>query len=109
MLMAMVEQIPSQTSFWMICSMQTIQYRSHQASFFLQRHRTIIILGAFLLWTSTFMKLGYFGEFGRTNAAFLMFGFLCLVILMSVATYLIPRLLLRLFLLMNGCRPDEDK
>jgi len=85
-------------------------YRSsYLASEFLHRHRTAIILGAFVFWTAILAMTGFFKEFGEANTAFLIFGFLWMTVPMSFATYLMPRLLLKMMPLMNGYRHDEHE
>jgi len=83
-------------------------YRSsYLASEFLYRHQTKIILGAFAFWTAMLAKIGFFQEFGETNTGFLIFGFLLMTVPMSYATYILPRLVLKIMPLMNGYRHDE--
>ena len=91
-----------------LSEINTQVYRcSYLASEFLHRHRTVIILGAFVFWTATLAKGGYFREFDGTNTWPLIFGFLWLTIPMSFATYFLPRVLLKIMPLMNGYRHDE--
>ena len=82
---------------------------SYLASEFLYRHRTAIILGAFVFWTALLVVAGFFQEFGEANTAFLIFGFLWMTVPMSFATYFIPRLLLKMMPLMNGYKHDEHE
>jgi len=77
------------------------------ASQFLRRHRTVIIVGAFVFWSAMLAMVGFFDEFGKSSTGFLIFGFLWMTVPMSFATYFIPRLLLRVVPLMNGYEPDE--
>lgn len=47
-----------------------VHHRSYLASQFLRRHRTVIILGAFVFWTAMLAKMGYFrklASFGGTG------------------------------------------
>ena len=89
-------------------SSHDIYRRSYRASQVLRRHRTPIILGAFIFWTALLTATGYFREFGQTSTAFLIFGFFWMTVPMAFASYFIPRLLLRAVPLMNGYKPDMD-
>jgi len=82
--------------------------RLYSASEFLLRHRTAFILGAFIVWAMTLVAAGYFDEDDQTNTWFLWFGFLWMTVLPAIATYLIPRLILRVVPLMNGYVPEQD-
>ena len=82
--------------------------RSYKASESLRHHRTQIIAGALVFWTGMLTAIGYFREFGQTDARFLIFGFFWMTIPMSLATYGMPRLLLRVVPLMNGYKPEND-
>lgn len=82
---------------------------SYLASEFLHRHRTVVILGAFVFWSAMLAKGGYFREFDGTNTWPLIFGFLWLTVPTSFATYLMPRVLLKIMPLMNGYRHDEQE
>jgi hypothetical protein len=57
-----------------------------------------------MLWA-----LGYFRGFGQADTVFLIFGFLWMTIPISLATYIVPRLILRVVPLMNGYKPDEEE
>ena len=82
--------------------------RLYAASEFLLRHRTACILGAFIFWAIILLATGYFDEFGQTNTWFLLFGFFWMTVLPAIATYLIPRLILRAVPQMNGYVPEHD-
>ena len=81
---------------------------SYAASEFLRRHRTTVILGAFVFWSLLLVVYGYFDELGETNTWGLVFGFFFLTITASFATYIVPRVVFRVMPIMNGYRPDED-
>lgn len=85
-----------------------IYRRSYRASQFLRQHRAIIIFGAFVFWTAVLAASGYYQEISQTNTGFLIFGFLCMTVPMSFATYFIPRLVLRLVPVMNGYNTDDN-
>jgi hypothetical protein len=87
---------------------QHVYRHSYRASQFLRRHRFAIILGAFAFWTAMLWALGYFRGFGQADTVFLIFGFLWMTIPISFATYIVPRLILRVVPLMNGYKPDEE-
>ena len=87
---------------------ERIYRASYRASEFLRRHRTTVILGAFVFWASLLIVYGYFDELGETNTWGLIFGFFWLTIPMSFATYILPRVVLRAMPIMNGYKPDED-
>lgn len=86
-----------------------IYCRSYSASQFLRRHRTAIIVVGFVFWSAIFVVNVAVGKIGKVDNGFLILGFLWMTILPSIATYMIPRLLLQVMPLMNGYNPDENK
>lgn len=82
--------------------------RMYSASEFLRRHRTKCIFGAFIVWSVILIAAGYFDEDDQANTWFLWFGFLWMTVLPAMATYLIPRSILRVVPLMNGYVPEHD-
>ena len=87
---------------------ERIYRASYGASEFLRRHRTTVILAAFVFWSSLLIVYGYFDELGETYTWGLIFGFFWLTIPASFATYILPRVVLRVMPIMNGYQPDED-
>ena len=88
---------------------QEVYRRSYRASQILRRHRALIMLGAFVFWTAMLATMGYFHKFGQANTQFMLFGFLWMTVPMSFATYVIPRLLLRVIPLINGYKPEDEE
>ena len=56
-----------------------------------------------MLWA-----IGYFREFEQADTGFLIFGFFWMTVPMALATYFIPRILLRAIPLMNGYKPEDE-
>lgn len=83
--------------------------RLYRAGEFLRQHRTLIILAAFVVFTTALASLGYFSEISHESTGFSVLGFLWLTVPASFATYCLPRLLLRVVPIMNGYKPDEDR
>ena len=82
--------------------------RLYSTSEFLLRHRTACIVGALIGWAMILVATGYFDQDDKTNSWFLWFGFLWMTVLPAMATYLIPRFILRAVPLMNGYVPEQD-
>jgi len=81
--------------------------RSYLASEFLRRHRTAIIISAFVFWSAIFVLMILPQEIGKDNNGFLVIGYLWMTVLPAVATYLMPRLVLKIMPIINGYRHDE--
>lgn len=82
---------------------------AYLASEFLRRHRIAVILGAFVFWTGLLASAGFFQDIGDVSTGWQILGFFWMTVPMSFATYLMPRVLLKVVPLMNGYRHDEDK